>query len=57
MKELVNDIQMKIPELLKDMQLNVEDDNKSAGKRARKTTRELEKMFKQYRKLSVEAAK
>lgn len=39
---------------------NMEDNlngNKAAGVRARKNTLELEKMFKQYRKLSVEAAK
>lgn len=31
--------------------------NKSAGQRARKNTLELEKLFKQYRKASMEAAK
>ena len=31
--------------------------NKAAGQRARKNTLELEKLFKQYRKLSVEASK
>lgn len=31
--------------------------NKAAGARARKTSLELEKLFKQYRKLSVEASK
>ena len=44
-------------ELSKDMQLNVENGNKAAGVRARKATLELEKQFKQYRKLSVKAAK
>lgn len=57
MKDLFNDIQTKIAELSKDMRLNVENGNKAAGTRARKATCELEKMFKQYRKLSVEAAK
>lgn len=31
--------------------------NKAAGQRARKATLKLEKLFKQYRKLSVEASK
>ena len=31
--------------------------NKAAGQRALKNTLELEKLFKQYRKLSVEASK
>lgn len=31
--------------------------NKAAGVRARKASLELEKMFKEYRKLSIEAAK
>lgn len=57
MEELFTDIQVKMIELSKDMQLNVENGNKTAGARARKATLELEKLFKQYRKLSVEAAR
>ena len=57
MKELFDDIQSKMTELSKDMERNVHKGNKSAGVRARKATLELEHMFKEYRKLSIEAAK
>ena len=57
MKELFDDIQSKMTELSKDMERNVHQGNKSAGVRARKATLELENMFKEYRKLSIEAAK
>ena len=56
MEELVNKI-IKIELVLnKNMEDNL-NGNKAAGVRARKNTLELEKMFKQYRKLSVEDAK
>lgn len=57
MKELFDNIQSKMAELTKDMERNVQEGNKAAGVRARRATLELEKMFKQYRKLSIEAAK
>lgn len=57
MKELFGNIQSKMAELTKDMERNVQEGNKAAGVRARRTTLELEKMFKQYRKESIEAAK
>lgn len=57
MKELFDDIQSKMAELSKDMERNVHEGNKAAGVRARKNTLELDKLFKQYRKLSIEAAK
>ena len=57
MKELFGNIQSKMAELTKDMERNVQEGNKAAGVRARRTTLELGKMFKQYRKLSIEAAK
>ncbi len=57
MKELFGNIQSKMAELTKDMERNVQEGNKAAGVRARRTTLELEKMFKQYRKLSIESAK
>ena len=57
MKELFDNIQSKMAELTKDMERNVQEGNKAGGVRARRTTLELEKMFKQYRKLSIEAAK
>lgn len=57
MKELFDNIQCKMIELSKDMNDNVKNGNKAAGVRARKSTLELEKLFKRYRKLSVKAAK
>ena len=57
MKELFGNIQSKMAELTKDMERNVQEGNKAAGVRARRTTLEMEKMFKQYRKLSIESAK
>lgn len=57
MNELFDNIMLKIIELSKDMQLNVKNGNKAAGARARKTTLELEKLFKQYRRKSVESSK
>ena len=57
MKELFGNIQSKMAELTKDMERNVQEGNTAAGVRARRTTLELEKLFKQYRKESIEAAK
>ena len=57
MKDLFENIQAKMTELSKDMEQNVMNGNKAAGARARKATLELEKMFKQYRKDSVDATK
>lgn len=57
MKELFGNIQSKMAELTKDMERNVQEGNKAAGVRARRTTLELEKLFKQYRKESIEASK
>lgn len=56
MKELSEKISAKTAEFEKDMKANVEG-NKAAGVRARKNTLELEKLFKQYRKASIEAEK
>ena len=57
MKGVFGNIQSKMAELTKDMERNVQEGNKAAGVRARRTTLELEKLFKQYRKESIEAAK
>lgn len=56
MEELVKKIMETELVLNKNMEDNL-NGNKAAGVWARKNTLELEKMFKQYRKLSVEAAK
>ncbi|MDE7345328.1 MAG: histone H1 [Muribaculaceae bacterium] len=57
MKELFDNIQAKMIEFSKDLNLNVNKGNKSAGVRARKASLELEKMFKEYRKVSLKMAK
>ena len=56
MKEFVNKISQKAVDMLNDMAKSTEG-NKSAGVRARKASLELEKMLKEYRKVSLEAAK
>lgn len=57
MKELYNSIQAQMIIFSKELNDNVNKGNKSAGVRARRATLELEKLFKQYRKESIEAAK
>lgn len=53
MEELVKKISATLVILDKDMSANLKG-NKSAGVRARKSTLELEKMFKEYRKASIQ---
>lgn len=57
MKELYNSIQAQMIIFSKELNDNVNKGNKSAGVRACRATLELEKLFKQYRKESIEAAK
>lgn len=57
MKELFDNIQAKMIEFDHELNLNVNKGNKAAGARARKISLELEKLFKEYRKQSVEANK
>ena len=57
MKELVEKIQEKYAALATDAALQVEKGNKAAGTRARKASLELEKLMKEFRKASLEAAK
>lgn len=57
MEDLFNNIQAKMIEFNNNLNLNVNKGNKAAGARARKATLELEKLFKEYRKLSIEATK
>ena len=56
MEELVNKIIQTTVDMLNDMEKSTEG-NKSAGVRARKASLELEKLLKEYRKASLEAAK
>ena len=57
MKELVEKIQEKYAAFAIDAALQVEKGNKAAGTRARKASLELEKLMKEFRKASLEAAK
>ena len=57
MKELIEKINAEFAAFSKDAELQVEKGNKAAGTRARKSALELSKMFKDFRKLSVEESK
>lgn len=57
MKELVGKIQAEFEAFAKDANLQVENGNKAAGTRARKASLELEKLLKEFRKVSVEESK
>ncbi|MGJ1361160.1 histone H1 [Sphingobacterium spiritivorum] len=57
MKELIEKINSSFETLKADAELQVEKGNKAAGTRARKTSLELEKLLKEFRKSSLEASK
>ncbi len=57
MENLVEKIKEDFDALLKDAAAQIEKGNKAAGTRARKTSLELEKKLKEFRKQSLEAAK
>ena len=57
MKELVDKINEAIGEFSTNANAQVENGNKAAGTRARKASLELEKLLKEFRKASIEAAK
>lgn len=57
MKELIEKINESFETLKADTELQVEKGNKAAGTRARKTSLELEKLLKEFRKASLEASK
>ena len=57
MKELIAKIQETFTALSEDATLQIEKGNKSAGTRARKSSLELEKLMKEFRKLSIEEGK
>ena len=57
MKELLDKINASIEAFKTDASLQLEKNNKAAGTRARKTSLELEKLLKEFRKVSVEAGK
>ena len=57
MKELITKIQESYQAFVKDAHLQVENGNKAAGVRARKASLEIEKMMKEFRRVSLENAK
>ena len=57
MKELIEKINVSFETLKADADLQAEKGNKAAGTRARKTSLELEKLLKEFRKASLEACK
>ena len=57
MKTLVDKIKAELEMFLKNADSQTDKGNKAAGMRARKSALELSKMLKEFRKVSVEAAK
>lgn len=57
MEELVNKIKAEFEVLATDANLQIEKGNKAAGTRARKSSLDLEKLLKEFRKASLEASK
>lgn len=57
MQELIEKIAAAYHTFKTDAALQVEKGNKAAGTRARKASLELEKLMKEFRKASLEAAK
>ena len=57
MEKLVGTINEEFESFLKDAAAQIEKSNKAAGTRARKTSLGLEKLLKEFRKVSLEASK
>lgn len=57
MKDLIAKIQETYEAFAKDAALQNENGNKAAGTRARKASLSIEKMMKEFRKLSLEESK
>lgn len=57
MKELLASINESLATFTENAEAQVEKGNKAAGGRARKASLELEKLLKQFRKVSVEESK
>ena len=57
MKNLVNNLDRLFADFKKDADAQVEKGNKAAGTRARKASLAIEKALKEFRKVSIEAAK
>ena len=57
MEELVRKIKAEFEALATDANLQIEKGNKAAGTRARKSSLDLEKLLKEFRKASLETSK
>lgn len=57
MKDLISKIEAEFETFQKDANSQLESGNKAAGTRARKSSLELTKLLKDFRKTSLEAAK
>ncbi|HIS10232.1 MAG TPA: histone H1 [Candidatus Avibacteroides excrementipullorum] len=57
MKNLLEQIKAEYNAFIENADLQVEKNNKAAGMRARKNSLNLEKMMKEFRKLSLEESK
>ncbi|MDT0645884.1 histone H1 [Zunongwangia sp. F260] len=57
MKKLIEDIQSTYESFQSEATAQLEDGNKSAGTRARKSSLELEKLLKEFRKASIAESK
>ncbi len=57
MKNLLENLDAAMAAFKKEATAQVENGNKAAGTRARKTSLEIEKMMKEFRKVSLEASK
>ncbi|MET3539056.1 histone H1 [Chryseobacterium limigenitum] len=57
MKELIEKINAEFEAFSNEAQLQSEKGNKAAGTRARKSALELSKLFKEFRKVSIEESK
>ncbi|MDP4202925.1 MAG: histone H1 [Bacteroidota bacterium] len=57
MEELVNKIKEQVNIFIENADNQVTNGNKAAGTRARKASLELDKMLKEFRKVSIEAGK
>lgn len=57
MQELVAKLNEVFAAFTEDANLQIEKGNKAAGTRARKSSLEIEKMMKEFRKVSLEEAK
>ncbi len=57
MNELIQKIQAQVELFNKDAEAQAQKNNKAAGTRARKAALEIAKLMKEFRKVSLEAAK